>query len=128
MKNLLLRFVLILLLIPAAASPVYAEDTAAQIKNLFQRYMDAWNQGELMTIGSEVYRPPLYIFDAEQTQILSTAEDIAAFEDDEQLTDADIAVYKFAKEWLEANNKPHELIQAMAGFVESVVIEAVAIH
>ena len=77
MKNLLLRFVLILLLIPAAASPVHAEDTATQIQDLFQRYMEAWNQGELMTIGSEIYRPPLYIFDAEQTQILSTAEDIA---------------------------------------------------
>jgi hypothetical protein len=77
-KNLLLRYVIsVLILIPAVAGPVYAGDTPAQIRALFERYMEAWNQGELMIIGSEIYRPPLYIFDAEQTQILSTAEDIA---------------------------------------------------
>ena len=79
MNKLLLRYAIVFLfLIPTVASPLYAEDTPAQIQDLFERYMDAWNQGELMTIGSEIYRPPLYIFDAEQTQILSTAEDIAA--------------------------------------------------
>jgi ketosteroid isomerase-like protein len=78
-NKLLLRYAIVFLfLIPTVASPLYAEDTPAQIQDLFERYMDAWNQGELMTIGSEIYRPPLYIFDAEQTQILSTAEDIAA--------------------------------------------------
>lgn len=78
MKNLLLRCVTLLLLIPLVASPLFAQDTPAQIQDLFERYMDAWNKGDLMTIGSEIYRPPLYIFDAEQTQTLSTAEDIAA--------------------------------------------------
>ena len=77
MKNLLLSCVTLLLLIPFVASPVFAQDTPAQIQDLFERYMDAWNKGDLMTIGSEIYRPPLYIFDAEQTQILPTAQDIA---------------------------------------------------
>jgi hypothetical protein len=77
-KNLLLRFVIpVLLLIPVVACPLHAQDATAQIQDLFERYMNAWNKGELMTIGSEIYRPPLYIFDAEQTQILAMAQDIA---------------------------------------------------
>lgn len=78
MKNLLRSFVIpLLLLTPALNSPVLAQDSPAQIRALFERYMEAWNQGELMTIGGEIYRPPLYIFDAEQTQILATAQEIA---------------------------------------------------
>lgn len=65
-----------MLLIPIPTAPALAKDTPVQIQALFEHYIVAWNQGDLMTIGSEVYRPPVYIFDAEQTQILSTAQDI----------------------------------------------------
>jgi len=66
------------LLIPALNAPLYAQDDSEKIRALFGRYLDAWNKGDLMTIGSEIYQPPLYIFEAQGTQILETAEDIAA--------------------------------------------------
>jgi ketosteroid isomerase-like protein len=78
-RNLLPRFATYALpLILSLATPLYAQDAPAEIRNLFERYMGAWNDGDLMTIGSVIYKPPLYIFDAEHTQILETAEDIAA--------------------------------------------------
>ena len=78
MKKLLAhRVIPLFLLFAFLNSPAQAQDTSAQIRALFEQYMEAWNQGELMTIGSEIYRPPLYIFDAKQTQILATAQDIA---------------------------------------------------
>jgi len=77
-KSLFLRCLTISLLIPALSTPLYAQDATAEIRALFERYIDAWNRGDLATIGSEIYHPPLYIFDAESTQVLPTAQDIAA--------------------------------------------------
>jgi len=76
-KSLFLRCAIIFLLIPALSTPLFAQDVPAQIQALFERYIDAWNRGDLMTIGSEIYRPPLYIFDSEHTQVLASAQDIA---------------------------------------------------
>ncbi len=77
MKNLILRLIIpAVLLYSMMIIPAHAQDTQEQIGALFERYINAWNQGDLATIGSDVYRPPIYIFDAEQTQILSTPQDI----------------------------------------------------
>ncbi len=76
MKRILLCAVLpTLLMLPAV--PAHPQDAPAQIRQLFNRYIDAWNDGELMTIGSEIYRPPVQIFEAEQTRTLSSAQEIA---------------------------------------------------
>jgi len=66
------------LLFPVLAAPARAQDSGAEIQALFERYIAVWNKGDLMAIGGEIYRPPLYIFAAEGTQVLDTAEDIAA--------------------------------------------------
>ena len=55
-------------------------------------------------------------------------DQLIAEEADEDLTDADIAVMHFAEEWLDAGKDPTQLMQAMADFVEQVVIESVSIH
>ncbi len=78
MKSLLLRYLMfVFILIPALTAPVYAQDAPEKIHALFERYLEAWNRGDLMTIGSEIYQPPLYIFEAQGTQVLETAQDIA---------------------------------------------------
>jgi hypothetical protein len=56
----------------------YAESAGEDLKPLFKRYIEAWNRGDLMAIGSEVYHPPIYIFEAERTATFATAEDIVA--------------------------------------------------
>jgi hypothetical protein len=77
MINQIFRLVApILLLFSILVAPVHAQDTHGEIRALFERYINAWNQGDLATIGGEVYRPPIQIFDAEQTQTLATPQDI----------------------------------------------------
>lgn len=77
LKNLLLRMVISVLLPLFLCSQVHAQDDAAQIRELFERYIDAWNRADLMTIGSEIYRTPVYIFESGETRIFSSAKEIA---------------------------------------------------
>ena len=78
MKTLFLRpLLLILLTLPFATPPAAAGDAPAGIRQLFERYIAAWNEGDLMAIGSEVYLTPVHIYDAEQTVTMDSAQAIA---------------------------------------------------
>jgi len=74
---LFLRTLISSLLLFSLSSQIYAQDTSEQIENLFERYLDAWNRGDLEAIGNEIYRAPVYIFESESTQIFSTGQEIA---------------------------------------------------
>jgi len=58
------------------ANAVHAGTAGTELERLFERYIEAWNKGDLMTIGSQVYQPPIYIFETEHTASFATAEDI----------------------------------------------------
>ena len=77
MKNLLLAALVSATLWGVVlVNPVHAGTANTELGLLFERYIEAWNKGDLMTIGNQVYQPPIYIFEAEQTASFATAEDI----------------------------------------------------
>ena len=56
--------------------PAGAAEAPTEILRLFERYIDAWNRGDLVSIGGEMYRPPVYVFEASETRPLSTPQDV----------------------------------------------------
>lgn len=69
--------VLCVALIPWPMS-AHSDATHTQLSLLFERYTAAWNRADLMAIGTEIYQPPIQIFEAERTATLSSAADIVA--------------------------------------------------
>lgn len=68
---------LLALLLPVVlAMPTRADEASTEIRRLFDRYIDAWNKGDLAAIAHEIYRPPVYVFEAAGTQPLSTPQAI----------------------------------------------------
>lgn len=51
-------------------------DDGAQIRALFQRYIEAWNAADFACIANEVYHPPVYVYEAAATSELPTADAI----------------------------------------------------
>jgi hypothetical protein len=53
--------------------------TAEQgLRELFERYTEVWNRGDLVAIGTEVYLPPIQVHEVGRTVSFDSAEAIAA--------------------------------------------------
>jgi hypothetical protein len=78
LKNSLFNAVITAALCCLVSSGSSAAGTAAQeLKKLFEHYTEVWNRGDLMAIGTEVYLPPIQVYEAERTVSFDSAEDIA---------------------------------------------------
>ncbi len=78
MKNLVFCSVMLALISTwGLCQGVFAQDAEVELRQLFERYISAWNREDFMTIGGEIYSPPVYLFEQERTTAFSAAEEVA---------------------------------------------------
>lgn len=52
------------------------DDDRAQVTALFERYIEAWNAGDLQQIGADIYETPVCVYEPGGTSTLATPEAI----------------------------------------------------